>query len=257
VINPLGASGGADPETRDQARRNVPLAVLALDRLVSVADYADFARTFGGVGKASSVKLGNQVRVTIAGADDAPTDTTSDLYRNLLQAMQSYGDPSLSLGLDVRELLALTLSAKVGLAPDYVWENVEPLVRAALLNAFGFESRDLAQNVYLSEVVACIQAVAGVAWVNVDAFGSFNEATLLADFSGDSGDGDASDNGSGSPGGVATAPTLTVAAPSSGQPPQRVVALPARYENGTAQPAQLLYLLADVPDTLLLQEATS
>ena len=257
VINPLGASGGADPETRDQARRNVPLAVLALDRLVSVADYADFARTFGGVGKASSVKLGNQVRVTIAGADDAPIDTSSDLYRNLLQAMQSYGDPSLSLGLDVRELLALTLSAKVGLAPDYVWENVEPLVRAALLNAFGFESRDLAQNVYLSEVVACIQAVAGVAWVNVDAFGSFNEATLLADFSGDSGDGDASDNGSGSPGGVATAPTLTVAAPSSGQPPQRVVALPARYENGTAQPAQLLYLLADVPDTLLLQEATS
>jgi predicted phage baseplate assembly protein len=257
VINPLGASGGVDPESRDQARRNVPLAVLALDRLVSVADYADFARTFGGVGKASAVKLGNQVRVTIAGVDDAPIDTTSDLYRNLLQAMQSYGDPSLSLGLDVRELLALTLSAKVGLAPDYVWENVEPLARAALLNAFGFESRDLAQNVYLSEVVACIQAVAGVAWVDVDAFGSFDEATLLADFSGDSGNGDGGDNGSGSPGSVATAPTLAVASPSSGQPPQRVVALPARYENGTAQAAQLLYLLADVPDTLLLQEATS
>jgi predicted phage baseplate assembly protein len=257
VINPLGASGGADPETRDQARRNVPLAVLALDRLVSVADYADFARTFGGVGKASSVKLGNQVRVTIAGADDAPIDTTSDLYRNLLQAMQKYGDPSLSLGLDVRELLALTLSAKVGLAPDYVWENVEPLVRAALLNAFGFESRDLAQNIYLSEVVACIQAVAGVAWVDVDAFGSFDEATLLADFSGDSGDGDGdgSGNGSGSPGSIATAPAMTASA--SGQPPQRVVALPARYEDGTVQAAQLLYLLADVPDTLLLQEATS
>lgn len=257
VINPLGASGGADPETRDQARRNVPLAVLALDRLVSVADYADFARTFGGVGKASSVKLGNQVRVTIAGADDAPIDTTSDLYRNLLQAMQKYGDLSLSLGLDVRELLVLTLSAKVGLAPDYVWENVEPLVRAALLNAFGFESRDLAQNIYLSEVVACIQAVAGVAWVDVDAFGSFDEATLLADFSGDSGDGDGdgSGNGSGSPGSIATAPAMTASA--SAQPPQRVVALPARYEDGTVQAAQLLYLLADVPDTLLLQEATS
>jgi hypothetical protein len=36
-----------------------------------------------------------------------------------------------------------------------------------------------------------------------------------------------------------------------------VVALPARYENGAVQAAQLLYLLADVPDTLLLQEATS
>jgi hypothetical protein len=255
VINPLGASGGADPETRDQARRNVPLAVLALDRLVSVADYADFSRTFGGVGKASAVKLGNQVWVTIAGADDAPIDTTSDLYRNLLQAMQNYGDPSLALGLNVRELLALTLSAKVGLAPDYVWENVEPLIRAALLNAFGFESRDLAQSAYLSEVVACIQAVAGVAWVDVDAFGSFDEATLLADFSGDSDDGDGSKNGSGSPGSIAAAPAMT--APASAQPPQRVVAMPARYENGTVLAAQLLYLLVDVPDTLLLQEATS
>ena len=49
---------------------------------------------------------------------------------------------------------------------------------------------------------------------------------------------------------------MTPPASSSAQPPQRVVALPARYENGAAQPAQLLYLLADVPDTLLLQEAT-
>jgi hypothetical protein len=203
------------------------------------------------------VKLGNQVRVTIAGADDAPIDTTSDLYRNLLQAMQNYGDPSLTLGLDVRELLALTLSAKVGLALDYVWENVEPLVRASLLNAFGFESRDLAQNAYLSEVVACIQTVPGVAWVDVDAFGSFDEATLLADFSGDGGDGNGSENGSDSPGSIATAPTMTPPASSSTQPPQRVVALPARYENGAVQAAQLLYLLADVPDTLLLQEATS
>ncbi len=55
--------GGADPETRGIRRAaTCRLAVLALDRLVSVTDYADFARTFGGVGKASSVKLGNQVR---------------------------------------------------------------------------------------------------------------------------------------------------------------------------------------------------
>ncbi|MGA7206695.1 MAG: hypothetical protein WBX27_18945, partial [Specibacter sp.] len=48
VNNPLRSTGGADPETRDAARANAPLAVTALDRLVSVADYADFARTFAG-----------------------------------------------------------------------------------------------------------------------------------------------------------------------------------------------------------------
>jgi predicted phage baseplate assembly protein len=247
VINPLRASGGADAETRDQARRNVPLAVLALDRLVSVADYADFARTFGGVGKAAAVKLGHRVQVTIAGAADAPIDPSSDLYRNLLQALQRYGDPSLSVQLDVRELLALTVSAKVGLLPDFAWESVEPAVRAALLDVFGFERRALAQAVYLSELVACMQAVRGVAWVDVDAFGSLDEATLLAGFG-------AGDNGKQGDGAAlmthVTAATATTVSP-------RVAVLPARYDDtGALRPAQLAYLPPNVPDTLLLQEAT-
>jgi predicted phage baseplate assembly protein len=247
VINPLRASGGADAETRDQARRNVPLAVLALDRLVSVPDYADFARTFGGVGKAVAIKPGNLVQVTIAGAADAPIDPTSDLYRNLLQALQQYGDPSLPVRLDVRELLALTVSAKVGLLPDFAWESVEPAVRAALLDAFGFERRALAQSVYLSELVACMHAVRGVAWVDVDAFGSLDEASLLAGF----GVGDNGKNG-----GDAAVTTHAFAATATTVPP-RVQVLPARYDDtGALRPAQLAYLPANVPDTLLLQEAT-
>ena len=51
-----------------------------------------------------------------------------------------------------------------------------------MLDAFGFERRALAQDVHLSEVVACMQAVRGVAWVDVDAFGSLDEATVLAGF---------------------------------------------------------------------------
>ena len=74
VINPLPATGGADRESRDRARRNIPLAVMALDRLVSTQDYADFARTFAGIGKASAKELSNGrqtiVHVTIAKADD-------------------------------------------------------------------------------------------------------------------------------------------------------------------------------------------
>jgi hypothetical protein len=246
VINLLRASGGADAETRDQARRNVPLAVLALDRLVSVPDYADFARTFGGVGKAAAIKLGNRVEVTIAGAADAPIDPTSDLYRNLLQALRQYGDPSLPVQLDVRELLALTVSAKVGLLPDYAWESVEPAVRAALLDAFGFERRALAQSVYLSELVACMQAVRGVAWVDVDAFGSLDEATLLAGF----GVGNGKQGDGASLMGHATATNVTTV-------PLRVPVLPARYDDqGTLRPAQLAYLPPNIPDTLLLQEAT-
>lgn len=248
VVNPLRASGGADAETRDQARRNVPLAVLALDRLVSVSDYADFSRTFGGVGKAAAIKSGAQVWVTIAGAADAPVDPSSDLYRNLLSALRQYGDPALPVSLDMRELVALTLSAKVGLKPDYLWTSIEPKVRCALLATFGFEQRMLAQDVYLSQVVACIQSVLGVAWVDVDAFGSLDEATLLSGFGAD---------GKGDDGGHSDGPILQLSPSASNAVPDRVRAMPARFgADGSILPAQLAYFLPDVPDTLLLQEAT-
>jgi predicted phage baseplate assembly protein len=239
VINPLRASGGADAETRDQARGHVPLAVLTLDRLVSVPDYADFALTIGGVGKASAARLGHTVLLTIAGADDAPIDASSDLYRNLRDALLRYGDPSLALQLMVRELLALTLSARVGLAPDYAWESVEPALRAALLDRFGLERRALAQNAYLSEIVSCMQTVAGVAGVDVDAFDSLGDAALLAGFERDGDDG-------------------KVPIPMSPELRQRVSVLPARLDvDDVPLPAQLACFLPAVPDTLLLQEATS
>ena len=234
VINPLPASGGADPESRDQARVNVPRAVMALDRLVSIPDYANFSRTFGGVGKAAAVALAGSVRVTIAGAADIRIDTTSDVYRNLLSSLQIYGDPSLPVALDVRELLALSLSAKVGLAADYAWEFVEPVIRATLLDAFGFERSALAQNVYLSQVIACIQGVQGVAWVDVDAFDTLDESTVLASLA----DGDGDD--------LPDVPGVV----------QRVLVQPARPDaQGHVLPAQLAYFLPNVPDTLLLQEA--
>lgn len=241
VINPLRASGGANPETRDQARRNVPLAVLALDRLVSVVDYADFARTFGGVGKAVAIKSGSGVQVVIAGVDDAPIDPASDLHRNLLAALRRYGDPSLLVRLREREWLALTLGAKVGLAPDYAWESVEPVVRAALLDAFGFDQRALGQPVYPSEVVTCIQAVRGVAWVDLDVFDRVDRSSLLAGF----GDGEQ---------GADDSVLLDTSKP-PGKPDPSTVGqrLLDRIE---VELQQIAYLSPAIPDTLLLQEAT-
>jgi predicted phage baseplate assembly protein len=179
VINPLRASGGADREDRDLARDNAPLAVMALDRLVSVQDYADFTRTFAGIAKAAATRTSDGERelvfLTIAGADDAPIDTTSELYRNLLAALRQLGDPDLPLRVDVRELRALVLSAGIALLPDYSWEPVAAAVRAQLLDVFGFGHRALGQSARLSEVIAAIQAVRGVAWVDVDVFTSIPE----------------------------------------------------------------------------------
>jgi hypothetical protein len=242
VINPRRASGGADPETRDQARKNAPLAVLALDRLVSTSDYADFARTFGGVGKAYSVRLSDGIRelvhVTIAGADDAPIEEDSELLRNLRLALNQFGDPALPVGVAVRELLLLVISARVRLLPDYLWEKVAPKIRAKLLEKLSFEARELGQDVFLSEVISSMQSVPGVNYVDVDALGGIAERNAAGE--------------------VRTPNELIAAAQSivsAGSPAQRVrVNLPELPRIGTdrIRPAQLAYLAPEVPDTLIL-----
>jgi hypothetical protein len=179
VINPLPASGGADRDGMDQARRNAPLSVVALDRLVSVRDYADFAHTFAGIGKASSARLSDGrrqlVHVTVSGVGDIPIDQNSDLYRSLVQALHQFGDPFEPIRVALRRLKVLVISARVKLLPDYLWESIETSVRAALLRAFGFDQRELGQSGFLAEVISTIQTVPGVSYVDMQTFDSVGE----------------------------------------------------------------------------------
>lgn len=181
VINPLPASGGADREGRDQARRNAPLAVMALDRLVSVQDYADFARTYAGIGKTHAVRLSDGRRelilLSVAGAGDIPIDPQSDLYQNLQQALFRFGAPNRVVTIVPRELMLLIISANIRLLPNYHWEAVAPQVRTVLLETFSFDRRQLGQDVLLGEVINTIQQVPGVAYVDIDVLDSISENT--------------------------------------------------------------------------------
>jgi hypothetical protein len=275
VINPLPASGGADPENRDQARRSVPLALLALDRLVSIRDYADFARTFGGIGKASAVRLTDGLRevvhLTIAGAEDIPIDPTSDLYANLRQALLAYGDPYLTIQVDLREVMLLVVEAGISLQADYLWEGVEPQMRAAMLDTFSFDNCDLGQNVYLSEVIRTLQQVPGVAYVDIQTFKTISQTDALNLLEGNPSSISGSEfleKGGESYGNIIRnlySPAMTTRRPREFIPvyPAQTVdqAPPERLETSTANhhifPAQLAYLSPAVPDTLILKEITA
>ena len=188
VTNPMAASGGADRESRDQAKRSAPLAVTALDRLVSTKDYADFARTFAGIGKASAARLSDGqrrlVHLTVAGAEDIPIEKTSDLYRNLNKALRDFGDPHQPILIELRTFLILVIEARVRVLPDYLFEKVEPKIRAALLDRFSFERRELGQDALLSDALATIQNVEGVAYVDVDKFDWIDEEKVIEHLAG-------------------------------------------------------------------------
>ena len=231
VINPLAASGGADRDSPDQARRNTPLAVMALDRLVSVRDYADFARTYAGIGKASAARLSDRrrtvVHLTVAGTDDIPIDQNSDLYSNLVASLQTFGDPHLPIGVAVRRVKLLVVSAGVKILPDYAWESVEPKIRAAMLDYFSFASRDLGQPAFLSDAVRLMQSIEGVAYTDVSVFDSVAEDVSAETLAGLGG---------------------------SLSPKQYITADFARIDPSGAGilPAELAFMTPDIPDTLIL-----
>ena len=187
VINPIAASGGADRDSLDQARANAPTSVLALDRLVSVQDYADFARAFAGIGKSSSVKISDGrrqiVHLTVAGAGDIPILSTSDLYLSLVAALAAYGDPHQPFQVAVRKVRLLVIAASISVRDDYEWTSVAPAIRAAVLSLFHFDNRELGQTAYLSETISTIQNVEGVSYVNITTFDSVGEDTTIAELS--------------------------------------------------------------------------
>lgn len=235
VTNPLRASGGADRDTLDQARRNVPLAVLALDRLVSVPDYADFARARAGIGKASARRLSDGTRsvvhLTVAGVDDIPIDQTSDLFQSLRRSLAAFGDPAEPAVVAVRELALMVVAAGVHLDADHRFDLVEPRIRAALLARFGFDRRELGQDVVQSEVTATIQAVPGVVRVVIDALGVAPEGL--------------------------TPDQLKAFADSLGPPVPQRIPIELAYldeQQRRVRPAQLAFLSPLLPDTLILKE---
>jgi len=240
VINPLRAAGGADGDTRNQARRNVPIGITALDRLVSVPDYADFARKFAGIGKASARRLTDGrrllVHLTIAGKDDIPIDPNTDLYRALVQALAQAGDPHQSVQIALRRLKVLVITAGVKVQPAYTWESVAANLRSTLLDLYSFDRRELGQSAFLSEAVSTMQAVAGVQYVDMQKFDSVSESVTAAQL-------------------ASLATTLGLNSfveaelahvdPTQVDPAKRI------------KPAELVILTPDIPDTLILTEITT
>jgi hypothetical protein len=173
VTNPLAATGAADPETMAEARTSAPLTLRTLDRIVSLQDYEDFARSFAGIGKAQAIVLrtGNdqQVHVTVAAQGGGSVMPGTALYDHLVQAINTIRDPLHRVQVDSYEPLLFNLEATVLIDPRYLPDTVLTQVTSALQQTFTFEKRAFGQPVTASEAIAAIQAIAGVIAVDLDA----------------------------------------------------------------------------------------
>jgi hypothetical protein len=174
VTNPTDTNGAQAPEHLAEARTNAPLTVRTLDRAVSLEDYEDFARAFGGIAKAAATWAwdgrARRLYLTVAGPQGAAIPAESDTFRNLVGALQKGGDPFIPLQVMSYRPVLFRVSGNVKIDADFENNKVLIDVNNKLHEAFSFENRDLGQPVFLSEVIELVQGVAGVIAVQVNDF---------------------------------------------------------------------------------------
>jgi Baseplate J-like protein len=166
VTNANPSTGGQDPESIDSARLNAPLPILTLERVVSVDDYANYARAFAGIAKASALWIASGrargMYLSVAGANGSAIPAGSNTQANLVASLASHGDPLIPVSVMSYASATFTLKLAIKCQPDADPAQVPLDVVAALRAAYAFDTRDFGQAVTLDEVYAVIQGVDGV-----------------------------------------------------------------------------------------------
>jgi predicted phage baseplate assembly protein len=182
VTNPLPAAGGADAETAEEARENAPNTVRTFERIVSLQDIEDQARSNALVAKAHAVympvgpDLG--VALTVAGPGGATLGTAQ--LADLQADLDARRDPNQRLVIRGHRPLALHLELRlIAIDPDLRAEDVRASAVAALLAHFAFEARAFGQPVRVSEAFVAAQSATGVVGADVEAL-TLADATQLA-----------------------------------------------------------------------------
>ncbi|MDE2415123.1 MAG: hypothetical protein KGM60_10220, partial [Comamonadaceae bacterium] len=182
VSNPLPAGGAQDPERLEDARRNATLTLLAFERVVSLPDYQDFARAFPGIGKARAdlvvVHGAPRVLVSVLGVTGGAPD--AQVLQNLTQAITDLSDPSQHFDLNAAALRYFRCTAGLVIDPQYETDAVLAAGSAALLQAYGFDARDLAQPVTAAAVTTLLQRLPGVVAVQLQLLQPYGAGSPLS-----------------------------------------------------------------------------
>lgn len=228
VVNLIATDGGADPETMDKARQAAPGTVRTFGRAVSLRDFEDTALMAGEVAKASAtwVWAGERRAIHLTIAAQGGATFSADGLKRIAATMLSERDPNHKLLIDNYTTVAVLIDASIIVDDRYVATDVLAAARAALLFDLAFDQRRFAQPVYLSEIFAVLQNVAGVVAVDVNTLDlKSTDATFRAAHGID---------------------------PAIGQPEPHLLMLPARpVGTGTVLPAELAWVEVPAQDVIL------
>lgn len=185
VTNPVAATGGTPKESSEAMRMNAPLSVRSLGRIVSLGDYAGFARAWPGIAKAAArlIRLpdrSTRIHLTLADTVDPASPaatgntpasgTAPATYADLLEAIKNCSATNYPLQIDACVRREFKVEAQIRLAPGREWTVVSGAITDTLLDRYGFARRNIAEPVQATELIAAIQEIDGVEAVKLTAF---------------------------------------------------------------------------------------
>ncbi|HET6336097.1 MAG TPA: putative baseplate assembly protein [Polyangiales bacterium] len=167
--NPLAASGGADRETLENARRQAPLVFRSLQRAVTATDYAVLAQSVEGVARAVAIAPGwNYVDLYVVAAGIAAPSV--DLQARLLTFFSSRKSVTTLLNVRAPVFVNVSCSLSVGIEPNFYQADVLRRVHDAIQALFTIERLEFGQTFYSSKLFEAAELVAGVAFVQLTLF---------------------------------------------------------------------------------------
>ncbi len=166
VQQPVTAAGGGDMEDLLALRENAPSTLLALERAVSLSDFAQLARAQSSVWQAraySQVLHGGRsesVQVVIVPAGGVQSTPLNEAIRAFLQ---SHTLPGVQVTVSAFEKQLFRLSVIIRLRVDeFLSAEVEKAVASSLRDHFSLQQRRLGEHLYLSEVYKLVEGIRGV-----------------------------------------------------------------------------------------------
>jgi hypothetical protein len=171
--NPVPATGGADPEPLDQARRDAPEAYAANPRrAVTPADHATYLGGQPGVQRAAATREWSgswpvvRTAVGLAADPGTPPERRLDLLRGAIDDARMLGtEVAVVAGTPVGLFLQLTVCPNPTVDADALRGQILAVLRpgtAARPGLFHPDRMGLGTPVYVSAVVAAVAALPGV-----------------------------------------------------------------------------------------------
>lgn len=198
VTNYQEASGGTDPESNEAIRNNAPATLRALNRAISLNDFASLALSFGDVAKANAIaEVSNSVVLYIAPTSTDPAgDPTPGITGGIPSVSWNYLRDQLATFMADKIQIGTTLTIveprytniameiEYTKLPKFTTAIVETRLKEVITSSFAYSNLDFADIITPEEIEFKLRQVDGISNVRITSLyreGGSGRTSLIGD----------------------------------------------------------------------------